>query len=60
MGQYNHDTGNAISRDEYKDGCTLYVFDLMPHLHLGDANFKLIKHGNLHLELILKVNFKRP
>ena len=50
-GQFNRDTGNGISRDEYKDGCALFVFDLTPHLDSGDVNFELIKHGNLRLEL---------
>ena len=29
-GQYYRDTGNAISREQYKDGCALFAFDLTP------------------------------
>ena len=28
--QYYHDTGNGISREQYKNGCALFAFDLTP------------------------------
>ena len=50
-GQHYRDTGNGISRSEFKDGCTLFAFDLTPHMDSSDASFELIKHGNLRLEI---------
>ncbi|PIK55304.1 hypothetical protein BSL78_07776 [Apostichopus japonicus] len=45
-----HDAGNAISRDDYLNGYTLYAFDLTPDLSSG-GHFNLVKQGNLRMEL---------
>jgi len=50
-GQYYRDTGNGLSRDEYKNGSALFAFDLTPHLDSSDETFELIKHGNIRLEI---------
>ena len=39
--QYYKDTGNAISRFEFKNGCALFAFNLTPQLDLSDASFEL-------------------
>ena len=49
--QYFKDTGNAISRFEFKDGCALFAFDLTPQQDSSDARFELIKSGNIRLEI---------
>jgi len=49
--QYYRYTGNGISRDQYKNGCASFAFDLIPQLDSSDASFELIKHGNIRLEL---------
>ena len=50
-GQYYRDTGNAISREQYKDGCALFAFDLTPQMDSSEVGFELIKHGNIRLEI---------
>ena len=50
-GQYYHDTGNGISREQYKDGYALFAFDLMPQIDLNKVGFELIKHGNICTEI---------
>ena len=50
-GQYYHDTGNDISREQYKKGCALFAFDLTPKVNSSDEIFELIKNGNIRLEL---------
>ena len=49
-GKANHDEGNAISRDDYPKGYTLYAFDLTPDVSSG-GHFNLVKQGNLRMEL---------
>ena len=49
--QYYRDTGNAISREPYKDGCALFAFDLTPQMDSSEVGFELIKHGNIHIEI---------
>ena len=51
MGQHYHDTGNAISREQYKDGCALFAFDLTPQMDSSKVGFELIKHGNMRIEI---------
>ena len=46
----NHDEGNGISRDDYKDSYALYAFDLTADLG-EDDHFNLVKHGNVRLAL---------
>ena len=36
-GQYYRDTGNTISREQYKDGCALFAFDLTPQMNLSEV-----------------------
>ena len=50
-GQYYRDTGNGISRDQFKNGCALFAFDLTPQQDSGEFGFELIKHGNLRIEI---------
>ena len=50
-GQYYHDTGNTISREQYKDGCALFTFDLTPQMDSSEVGFELIKHGNIQIEI---------
>ena len=49
--QYYRDTGNAISREQYKDGCALFAFDLTPQMDSSEVGFELIKHGNIRIEI---------
>ena len=46
----NRDKGNGILRNDYRDGYTLYAFDLTADLGQDD-HFNLAKHGNLRLAL---------
>ena len=46
-GQYYRDTGNAISREQFKNGCALFAFDLTPQLDSAEVGYELIKHGNI-------------
>jgi hypothetical protein len=41
--------GNGITREEYSNGYTLFVFDLTPDLCLGD-HVQPIKNGNVSIE----------
>ena len=50
-GQYYRDTGNAISREQYKDGCALFAFDLTPQMDSSEFSFELIKRGNIRIEI---------
>lgn len=43
-------TGNNISREDYKNGYCLYVYDLSPDLCSGE-HFNLLKTGNLSIHL---------
>ena len=45
---YNNQ-GNGITREEYANGYTLFVFDLIPDLCLGD-HVQPIKNGNVSIE----------
>ena len=42
------DVGNGISRDDYDNGYTLFVFELQPGA--GSGHFPLIKRGALNIE----------
>ena len=50
-GQYYRDTGNAISREQYKNGCAFYAFNLTPQMDSSEVGFELIKHGNIRIEI---------
>ena len=53
-GQYYRDTGNDISREQYKNGCALnqkQTFDLTPQMDSREVGFELIKHGNIRIEI---------
>ena len=50
-GQYYRDTGNNISREQYKNGCALFTFYLTPQMDSGEVGFALIKHGNIRIEI---------
>lgn len=45
------DTGNTVDREEFKDGNTLYCFDLTPDLSSSSPHFQITKTGNLRVEL---------
>ena len=49
--QFYMDTGNGISRYQYKNGCALFVFDLTPQIDSSECGFELIKHGNIRVEI---------
>ena len=50
-GQYYRDTGIAISREQFKNGCALFAFDLTPQLNSAEVGFELIKHRNIRIEI---------
>ena len=50
-GQYYRDTGNVISREQYKEVCALFAFDLTPQMDSSEVGFELIKHGNIRIEI---------
>ena len=50
-GQYYRDTGNADSQEQYKDGCTLFVFNLTSQMDSSEFGFKLIKRGNICIKI---------
>ena len=50
-GQYHPNTGNAISREQFKNGCALFAFDLTSQLDSAEVGFELIKHGNIRIEI---------
>ena len=39
-GQYYPDTENAISREQYKDACALFAFDLTPQMDSSEVGFE--------------------
>ena len=49
----NADKGHGITRDSYKNGYTLYAFDLTPDMAEG-SHVDPIKHGNLRMDLHFK------
>ena len=48
---YYRDTGNAISREQYNNGCALFAFDLTPQMDSSEVGFELTKHGNIRIEI---------
>lgn len=49
------DIGNHISFRDYKDGYTMFAFDLTPDMCNGD-HFNLVKNGNLRISLNFKTS----
>ena len=49
--RYYGDTGNDISREQFKNGCALFVFDMTPQLDSAEAGFELMKRGNIRIEI---------
>ena len=48
----NSDTGNTVDRKEFKNGHTLYCFDLTPDLCSSSGHqFSVARRGNLRLEM---------
>ena len=50
-GQYYRYTGNAISREQFKNDCALFAFDLTLQLDSAKVGLELIKHGNIRIEI---------
>ena len=50
-GEYYRDTGNAISREQFKNDCALFAFDLTPHLNSAEDGLELIKHSNTRIAI---------
>jgi hypothetical protein len=48
-GKMNEDEGNAITREDFANGYSLFAFDLTPDLSEGHNS--LIKRGNLRIEM---------
>ena len=53
-GKWNRDEGNAITRDDFAKGSTLYAFQLEPHFPGNDDYLTLMKTGNLRLDVQFK------
>ena len=50
-GKLFYDTGNGISRDDFKDGYALYAADLTPDMCGSSDHFNVVQRGNLALNL---------
>ena len=50
-GKLFFDTGNDISRDDFKDGYALYAADLTPDMCGSSDHFNVVQRGNLALNL---------
>ena len=50
-GQYYRDTGNGISREQYKNGCAIFAFDLTTQMNSNDDCIELIKSRNTSVEI---------
>ena len=53
------DSGNHISRTDYKDGYCLFAFDFTPDMCEGD-HFNLIKSGNLRINVTFSDKLDKP
>ena len=54
MNAFHQDKGNAISREEYKNGYSLVAFNLTPDLEEAGGQTNLIKNGVVSLEVHFK------
>ena len=50
-GKLFYDTGNDISRDDFKNGYALYAADLTPDMCGSSDHFNVVQRGNLALNL---------
>ena len=50
-GKLFYDTGNGISRDDFKGGYALYAADLTPDMCGSSDHFNVVQRGNLALNL---------
>ena len=50
-GKLFYDTGNGISRDDFKNGYALYAADLTPDMCGSSDHFNVVQRGNLALNL---------
>ena len=50
-GKLFYDTGNNISRDDFKNGYALYAADLTPDMCGSSDHFNVVQRGNLALNL---------
>ena len=50
-GKLFYDTGNGISRDDFKNGYALYAADLTPDMCGSSDHFNVVPRGNLALNL---------
>ena len=50
-GKLFYDTGNGISRDDFKSGYALYAADLTPDMCGSSDHFNVVQRGNLALNL---------
>ena len=50
-GKLFYDTGNGISRDDFKDGYALYAADLTPDMCGSSDHFNVVQRGNLALNI---------
>ena len=50
-GQYHRNSGNTILREQFKNGCALFAFDLTPQLDSAEVGFEMLKHSNIPIEI---------
>ena len=51
LGRYHKNQDINISREEYKQGYTLYAIDLTPDFSADELHTSITKHGNLSIDL---------
>ena len=51
LNRYHASSNINISYDEYKDGYTLYAFDLTPDLSAGESHMSVNKNGNIAIDI---------
>ena len=50
-GKLFYDAGNDISRDDFKNGYTLYAADLTPDMCGSSDHFNVVQRGNLAVDI---------
>ena len=54
-GVYHSDKGNCITRETFKNGYCLFVFDLTLDLSVNsDSHLNLVKHGSIRIDVRFK------